>query len=550
MAHLGYISLDELTKEYGNRDTLLRCFHLNVQSLQNKTAELECLYNRIQNCFNVLMFTETWQAHETDAFYLPTMKTFYVHRTKRRGGGVSLLVENSLQARSLADFSAVTDSYEIVCVQAKDIVIAACYRPPDGNVCDFFEFLDNMLTFVNENHYNVIIGGDFNIDMSCNTSRRVEFENLLSSNACSNLINMATRLTPTSETTIDLFLANYDIGSITTAILLCSISDHMAICCKVDTNPFNTAESPAMFSQLISQKTLDSFRTELETTSWDYIRNIADANAAYEAFMGRFLCIYKKHFIRKERVKNKNYKKPWMTRELHKKIHKKDRLFKKFMNSRNEADLLAFKRFRNVLNKELKKCRDAYYFRYFSMCSGRMSELWSKMNALMGRGQEKDSVVEIIHDGKTLRGDAMVNAINEFFVNRNVTARPSGNNTMQSTANTNTFFLEPTDIQEVCSVFANLKNSRSCDADDVQISPVKYVLDVISPILTYIYNLCLSTAVYPTKMQVARVIPLYKKRVITEMFRTTAPYQYCLCFLKVWKKSYSNNFHVSATNMI
>lgn len=137
MAHLGYISLDELTKEYGNRDTLLRCFHLNVQSLQNKTAELECLYNRIQNCFNVLMFTETWQAHETDAFYLPTMKTFYVHRTKRRGGGVSLLVENSLQARSLADFSAVTDSYEIVCVQAKDIVIAACYRPPDGNVCDF-----------------------------------------------------------------------------------------------------------------------------------------------------------------------------------------------------------------------------------------------------------------------------------------------------------------------------------------------------------------------------------------------------------------------------
>lgn len=38
------------------------------------------------------------------------------------------------------------------------------------------------------------------------------------------------------------------------------------------------------------------------------------------------------------------------------------------MNSRNEADLLAFKRFRNILNKELKKCRDAYFLFVALLC--------------------------------------------------------------------------------------------------------------------------------------------------------------------------------------
>lgn len=56
-----------------------------------------------------------------------------------------------------------------------------------------------------------------------------------------------------------------------------------------------------------------------------------------------------------------------------------------------------------------------------------------------------------------------------------------------------------------------LKKSQSCDADDVQIKTTKYVIDIIVPILVHIFNPCVSTGVFPFKMQIARVIPLYKK---------------------------------------
>lgn len=41
--------------------------------------------------------------------------------------------------------------------------------------------------------------------------------------------------------------------------------------------------------------------------------------------------------------------------------------------------------------------------------------------------------------------------------------------------------------------------------------PVKFVLDVIAPVLTCVYNLCLSTGVFPQKMQIAKVLALFKK---------------------------------------
>lgn len=72
-------------------------------------------------------------------------------------------------------------------------------------------------------------------------------------------------------------------------------------------------------------------------------------------------------------------------------------------------------------------------------------------------------------------------------------------------------FLQPVTNHEVISVIVNLTNSCCCDIDGIQVRPVKFVAEIIAPVLTNIFNLCLTTGTFPQKKQTAKVTVLYKK---------------------------------------
>lgn len=71
-------------------------------------------------------------------------------------------------------------------------------------------------------------------------------------------------------------------------------------------------------------------------------------------------------------------------------------------------------------------------------------------------------------------------------------------------------FIYLTDETEVCSSIPSLNNNHSHDADDSQVKPIKYVIDVIAPCLKYTNNLAISSGTFPKKMQIAKVLALYK----------------------------------------
>lgn len=122
MDSLRCVTLSELVREFLYDRGFLRCLHLNVQSIGNKTAELE-LFKGMKYCFDILMFTETWQSNDLDVFQIPNMKTFFVRRLTRRGGGACLLMKSSFKAVLLEDFSCLTADYEAVCVLFNNVVI-------------------------------------------------------------------------------------------------------------------------------------------------------------------------------------------------------------------------------------------------------------------------------------------------------------------------------------------------------------------------------------------------------------------------------------------
>lgn len=73
------------------------------------------------------------------------------------------------------------------------------------------------------------------------------------------------------------------------------------------------------------------------------------------------------------------------------------------------------------------------------------------------------------------------------------------------------FFLEPTDPQEIESTIANLRNSNSKGHDNVPISLLKYIAAVISSPLAEVFNDIFQKGTFPDQLKIAKIIPVYKK---------------------------------------
>lgn len=139
------------------------------------------------------------------------------------------------------------------------------------------------------------------------------------------------------------------------------------------------------------------------------------------------------------------------------------------------------------------------------------------MNALLGRNRSRGSIVKIVNDGAELTGHALANAFNEHFISIADKTNTVNSSLFRDTRNNNSIFLEPVVDAELISVVLQLKNSGSCDADGIQIRPVKHVVHALAPVLTHIFNLCITTGVFPKRMQIAKVSVLHKKGSVNDM---------------------------------
>lgn len=141
MNHLGSVSKQEWFAHIEAEQKGISCVHINAQSVSSKIEELESFFVGIDKLCDVVMISETWYTNDSHILELPHMKTFYLNRLTRRGGGVSLLMSDLIPCDILPNFSRTTSDYEVLCVHSEKDLFAVCYRPPDGVLAHFLDFL-------------------------------------------------------------------------------------------------------------------------------------------------------------------------------------------------------------------------------------------------------------------------------------------------------------------------------------------------------------------------------------------------------------------------
>ena len=108
-------------------------------------------------------------------------------------------------------------------------------------------------------------------------------------------------------------------------------------------------------------------------------------------------------------------------------------------------------------------------------------------------------------------------------------------------------FLSPVDDLEIIRTVQNCKNKRSTDFSDISMSLKKVISKIVKP-FAHICNVSFQTGVFPSKMKIAKVIPLYvwiKKTVL----QITGQYLYYHNSQIFWRNYITTDWTCSLINV-
>lgn len=486
--------------------------HLNARSAVGKKDDITCFINQFSFKFDIIMMTETWYYDGCDMLRLDGYSRFFINRPNRRGGGVCIFVDAYRTHELVSDFSVITDDFEFLTLKTDSEIVAAIYRPPNGNIVNFLNFFESFLEYINSNKYRFVCGGDFNINLLEDTQSTCEFISCLHSSGFTNLISTPTRITITSSSLLDMMITNADTLVSNAGTISSDISDHCPVFMQYSSSKTEKRrQHQTVQVQNITDGSLQAFKRAVSMHDWSFVYMIRDVHEAYLKFIESFTNIYLTHFPFKTFKPSKKIRKPWVTFAIRRLINRKNKLFHAFLKSREEELLQQYKAFRNKLNSALRKAKIAYYEKLFSgICTRYPDAAWKAINSVLGRHKADFMPREITLNNRVLTGALLADSFNKYFTS----GIPPVKNTLQMTSsiirNAESIFLNPADEPEVFRTFMSLKNSSALDIDNLQIGPIKFVLEHLAPVLVYIFNLAVESGEFPREMKCSRVSVLFK----------------------------------------
>ena len=566
-------TFNDLTKNIDQEN--LSLIHFNSRSLNKNIDSITDYLKTLDHKFPLIAFSETWL---NDNNSLPALNNIdgyriasHSHRKFKRGGGVALYVSNDLNFQIRDDLNLkISEDYEstfieIECSQPKNVIIGVIYRPPDRSPLPFVTNLSSTLNKINLENKPCFVCGDFNINLLNSTSHHdsSEFLNQMYTANFYPLINKPTRVTTRTSSLIDNIFCNVLNSKITPGILYNDITDHFPVFhfMNKDTTKTKSNKENYYYKRKITNETITSFKVELNQTKWDDIFENSSANQSYDIFSNKFGKLYNKHFpMTKTKINKRKESKPWITAGIIKSIKTRNKLYIKFIKNPNDRNKFKYIAYRNKLTKLIKTSCKTYYSDKFKKYKYNIKNTWQTINTVIGK-KSKPKAPTYFLDGSTKISDPKLIAkkFNSFFADIGPTLAskihsPSSFSDFLDDPHQNTIFLNPIEEKEILDIVMNFKNGKSAGYDDISPTIVKSVIPFISKPLAFIFNLSLSTGVFPTALKVAKVIPVFKKD-DPHLFSNYRPISLLPCFSKILERlvynrldNFLTRFHILHDN--
>lgn len=257
--------------------------HFNIRSAPRNLDKVEKLFSTLEMDFTVVALSETWlNCNNYHCHSLPGYNMESNFRSDRIGGGVSLLVKESVDYVLREDLSVFQSNFESLFIEigqeqgllkAKGIIIGVIYRPPGMNVDDFTLILSDILDKLKLESKLVYMCGDFNVNLLQSDTHlpTASFIDAMYSASYFPFITKPTRVTEQSATLIDNIFCNDIQHYVHVNGILCNdITDHYPIFCINQGNPISS-QSKYIQTRSINQYSKTKFIDKVSSVDWNMV---------------------------------------------------------------------------------------------------------------------------------------------------------------------------------------------------------------------------------------------------------------------------------------
>lgn len=517
-----------------SNESTLKIFHQNVQSIRNKKTNLEVLINEKLGDIDVLAFSEHW-LNETEIDFIKfkgfKLESIYCRQTKT-GGGTCIFIKEGIKSKRVSNFDNLMceEHFEGSIVEIENNVIVIClYRNPKSKLEILFEKLETILNYFYNRNTNVIILGDFNINLLDDNSKKRQFLDLLLPYGLETMINSPTRVTYRSQSAIDQLIINPNVFQYETENFDSGISDHYGqkITLTLNTLKINRSNYRYNITRIYSQENITYLNNLLGKEDWVDVLTQNDVDATYNTF-AETLKYYMNIAmpVKKIKINNKN-KSNWITKGIRissEKLRYLSKLMKEKYVTNNFK--LYFRNYKKIYNKVIRMAKKLHNGNVIKNSIKKSNTIWNIIqHEIQGSVREKSNY-SINSNGVVTENPVIIaQKFNDYFVNiaSNLisNSKPIITNTSKKTANKNviypSIYFQPTTENELLSIINNMKNKRSSGLDEWSNFLLKKCSSHLVKPLCHIINLSLNEGYFPQSLKIAKIIPIYKKGPKTEI---------------------------------
>lgn len=465
---------------------------------------------------SIVGFTETHVTKEIEEHELHINGYVCVRgdSESRRTGGVLLYIEERVRFDKIA-IERRDGNWWTIIVKIKDRdyigMIMIVYHSPNSKDGNFINFLEEICINVMQND-NVIIMGDFNIDMTVNNYMKNRLVTVMNSLGLRQLVKEATRIVKNSETLIDLVFANVEME--VDVWHEPKITDHSAIVLywnlieSVDENKVITYRD---YKRMDREKFKEMVRNGLDTIEGDSVNTLA--NLTVKEIIR---CLDITAPLRTMVLGQKSQGKRWFCEEIQVTIKHRNEAYKRARISKTEEDWEIFRQWRNKTVDRCRRAKRGYLEEKLDKNKKDPKNMWRVLKEMMKGKRSDKEYKEIQFENRIIyKVEEMANIFNCYFVDsiRMLSNEDQVENKIKSRQYIDSIWevFEQIEKEQLYRIIRNLENKAGTE-EGINVEIMKCVVEVAAEKICYVLNTSLESGMFPNEWKEAIVVPIPKVR--------------------------------------
>ncbi|MFZ2540057.1 MAG: reverse transcriptase family protein [Oscillospiraceae bacterium] len=302
-------------------------------------------------------------------------------------------------------------------------------------------------------------------------------------------------------------------------------------------------ESKFISKRMYTLENTAIFKSRLTCYDWSEVVALDGTNNKFNLFLSIVKNLHTECFpLIRIKINPKSESKPWITKTILNSIRKKNTMYKQYLKTRSDVQLIKYKKYKNKLQEIIRQAEKRYYSSKILESKDNLSKTWKVLNSLINKKQVRRKIGPIEVNGVVIENqEAIANNFNNYFANvgsnlaKQIPASCRKPADYLQNPTSNSMFFAPATDQETIEVITNLKYTNSLGNDNIPSLVIRDCKYELAYILTHIINNAMNEGVFPDLLKTAKIVPIFKSD-NAKLINNYRPISILTTFSKIFEK--------------